>query len=185
MNNLYFTSDTHFWHTNILKYNANRKYGSIEEMNEDIISKWNSKVKPKDTIYHLGDVAFCNTGRLNAIFSRLNGHKHLIRGNHDRKSFKLGSSKHFETIRDYHEINFGRNKLVMCHYPFYSWNKSHHGSWHVFGHRHGSLDTGDVRSMDVGVDTNNMYPYHFDEVSKYMNSLPLPYPPGHKRYDRG
>lgn len=75
----YFTSDTHFSHTNIIKY-CNRPFKSVEEMDEVLIANWNSVVKKTDQVFHLGDFGYNYK-----IAQRLNGHKHLIWGNHDRK----------------------------------------------------------------------------------------------------
>lgn len=80
---VFFTSDTHFGHANIIKYCA-RPYSSVEEMNRDLIERWNSVVGPLDTIYHLGDFSL---GKVDPsdILRKLNGkRKILIRGNHDR-----------------------------------------------------------------------------------------------------
>jgi calcineurin-like phosphoesterase family protein len=78
---LYFTSDHHFWHTNIIKY-CNRPFVSVEEMNEALIQNWNDLVLPEDEVYYLGD--FSMAARPVEIYtSRLNGIKYLVPGNHD------------------------------------------------------------------------------------------------------
>ena len=61
----------------------------------------------------------------------------------------------------------GKQKFFLSHYSHQIWNKSHHNSIHLFGHSHGSLE-GIGKSMDVGVDTNNLYPYHLDEIMEIM-----------------
>ena len=72
MQNIYFTSDHHFGHTNILKY-SNRPFNSVEEMDEELIKRWNSKVQPNDIVYHLGDVAMTkNPEGIGDILNRLN-----------------------------------------------------------------------------------------------------------------
>ena len=80
---IYFISDTHFYHSNIIKY-FNRHFKDVNEMNETIINNWNSIIKEDDTIYHLGDFCLSNDDEIKSIFNRLNGNKILIRGNHDR-----------------------------------------------------------------------------------------------------
>lgn len=82
---IYFTSDTHFGHKNIITF-CNRPYSSTNEMDEELISGWNASVKQDDIIYHLGDVAFAKAPRIQEIIGRLNGQKYLIRGNHDKLS---------------------------------------------------------------------------------------------------
>lgn len=79
----WFTSDTHFGHANIIKY-CNRPFKDVEEMNAEMIRRWNARVKSDDTVYHLGDFAFVSPVRAKSICEQLNGIKHIIKGNHDR-----------------------------------------------------------------------------------------------------
>lgn len=80
---IFFTSDTHFGHKNVIQY-CNRPFSSIEEMDETIIANWNSVVRPSDTVIHLGDFALGGKGTIPAYLDRLNGHILLMKGNHDR-----------------------------------------------------------------------------------------------------
>jgi calcineurin-like phosphoesterase family protein len=84
---IYFTSDLHINHSNIISL-CNRPYGNVEAMNEDIMTIWNNIVKPNDTVYMLGDMFFHNKlssrAYINDYITRLNGRKILIQGNHDR-----------------------------------------------------------------------------------------------------
>src|SRR5579863_2896472 len=84
----WFTSDTHFGHTNIIRY-CNRPFKDAGEMDRAMVENWNALVKPEDTIYHLGDVSFSSPDRTKHILSNMNGHKILILGNHDRSEFKM------------------------------------------------------------------------------------------------
>lgn len=88
---IWLISDTHFHHANILTFKGTNGelirpgFGSIEEMNETIVSRWNSVVKPADHIYHLGDVSMRVSSSVCAsLIARLNGLKRLVRGNHDK-----------------------------------------------------------------------------------------------------
>lgn len=78
---IFFTSDLHFWHANVIKY-CNRPYASVEEMNEKLILNWNSVVSPKDTVYVLGDFSLA-IRPVETFTHRLNGIKYLVSGNHD------------------------------------------------------------------------------------------------------
>jgi calcineurin-like phosphoesterase family protein len=81
---IFVTADTHFNHENIIKY-CNRPFKNVEEMNEAIINNWNEVVSENDIIYHLGDFGFGSGDELKEIFSKLNGKKYLVMGNHDVK----------------------------------------------------------------------------------------------------
>ena len=104
MGNIWITSDTHFNHTNILKFlgadgKPFRQFNSVEEMNECMIDRWNSVVKDRDKVYHLGDVYLSQGKEANSILHRLKGRKRLILGNHDDGRDQL-LQKHFEKIKD-------------------------------------------------------------------------------------
>jgi len=99
----YFTSDTHFGHTNIIKY-CNRPFKDAGEMDRFIITEWNKIVTPDDTVYHMGDVAFTSPERLKHILANLNGYKILVLGNHDRagaKMFEYGFAEVHPNIRGF------------------------------------------------------------------------------------
>jgi len=162
---IWFTSDTHFNHKNIIKY-CKRPFASVEEMNETLIQNWNNVVSNKDTIYHLGDFCF---GVPYPFLGRLNGKIKIISGSHDFivKDNHLCYGNLLEI-----EVNIlNKNQLiVLCHYSMRSWNKSHYGSWHLYGHHHGGLAPHGL-SFDVGVDTNDFYPYSLDEVARKISTL--------------
>lgn len=80
---IWFISDTHFGHANIIRL-SNRPFGSVEEMNEEIVRRWNETVAPDDEVFHLGDVALGTIADSLQYVSRLNGKISLITGNHDR-----------------------------------------------------------------------------------------------------
>lgn len=88
MNN-WIISDTHCGHENIIKY-CNRPYKNAAHMDEDLVQRWNNRVKPGDIVYHLGDVGM-NKGDeyLPKIIARLNGKKILILGNHDKSAKRM------------------------------------------------------------------------------------------------
>lgn len=165
----FVTADYHFGHTNIIKY-SNRPYADVQEMNQLLISNWNAKIKPDAIVYFLGDLAFTDLPRLRNIRNQLNGTIRLIRGNHDKKLIKGEALELFDWVKEYHEDTYEDGTLVvMCHYAFRVWNKSHRGSVNLHGHSHGSLPDLGGRQMDVGLDTNPRYePYSFKEVMSKM-----------------
>lgn len=145
-------------------------------MNAALIKNWNAVVKPKDTVWHLGDFAFMQFDAFKRVLQQLNGSINFIRGNHDKmidqnKAEILHQGK-IKTIQDYAEVKVAGKMIVLAHYGHRVWNKSHHKSIHLYGHSHGSLPPLGL-SVDVGVDckeiTPEYRPIHLDEVLKYMS----------------
>ncbi len=112
---IYFISDTHFNHKNIIKY-CNRPFNSIEQMNEAIIKNWNNIVSNEDTIYHLGDFALGTKESIIDIVNRLNGKKYLIRGNHDKWGVSTYESFGFIVLKNA-PIKIDEYKLMLSHIP--------------------------------------------------------------------
>ena len=169
MVNTFFTSDLHFGHKNIIKY-CDRPFGNTTEMNEAIVTNWNSVVKPEDIVYILGDISFASVQETTKLLSQLNGILYLIRGNHDTNKYITSYVNFFEDIDNLKEVKIiepqSGEKLhfTLCHYPMTAWNKSHRGSFHLYGHVHGTYDAPNL-SMDVGIDTHPEFrPYSLDEI---------------------
>lgn len=165
----YFSADWHLEHRKIIEH-SHRPFGSVEEMNETIIGNTNSAVGRGDILYILGD--FC-MGNLAAVTRFRNLIKcpqvHLIRGNHDNLSAKQYQDAGFFFHGDMYEVKEGEQYITLCHYAMRRWNRSHHGSWSLFGHSHGNLpDDPKLFSFDVGVDCHNFFPLSFDQVKEKM-----------------
>jgi calcineurin-like phosphoesterase family protein len=168
MKEIFFASDTHFGHANIIKY-SNRPFANTKEMDEALITNWNSRVKPTDDIYHLGDFCFGSTAYADYILKQLNGNKFFIFGNHD-KAIRDEAAANFKWLRHYYELKEDKQTIVLCHYAMRVWNKSHHGSYMLYGHSHGKLEaTPWGKSMDVGVDCHNYFPISLEEVTAIMD----------------
>ncbi|MGV0949275.1 MAG: hypothetical protein ACOYB3_01290 [Azonexus sp.] len=169
----FFTADLHLWHKKILLL-AGRPFDSIEEHNAAIQDHINAVVTPNDHLVILGDVAFGSDSRLSKWLDGLRTKKlHLVWGNHDGTAETLvkREPKRFQRVGDVLQFKLpwpGREKgvHVFCsHYAHRVWNKSHHGSYHLYGHSHGSLpDDPKARSMDVGVDTNRYGPWALEDI---------------------
>jgi len=175
--NLWFTADLHLGHSNIIKY-CNRPFSSVEEMDETLIERWNWLVKPKDVVYFLGD--FCMGGREQALqyFNRLNGQIYVVPGGHDKRWARFqgsytGLNCVVRILSSLYTITYGINKqvIVLCHYCMRVWDRSHYNSWQLHGHSHGGL-LGVGKQMDVGVDTNDFYPYSLEDIERRMKELP-------------
>ena len=139
---LYFTSDSHLGHSNIIRY-CNRPFANIEEMDKTIIDNWNSIVKEDDTVFILGD--FCwrmGDKQILWYLDQLIGNKILILGNHD-KNEKVFIKHNIPVYDGFINIRVkdkdateGYQRLTLCHYPMLSWYQSHRGAWQLFGHMH-------------------------------------------------
>ena len=134
---IYYIADMHFGHKNILKYDK-RPFADTEQMDEEIIRRWNERVCDDDTVYVLGDAFFKGEERSIEIMKRLNGHKRLIRGNHDRNNGKL--LKLWESVSEYEEIKDGGHLVVLSHYPMMFYNHQHDGAVMLYGHVHNTRE---------------------------------------------
>ena len=170
--NLFFTSDIHFNHKFITGI---RGFETKDEMNKELIVRWNTTVGLDSDVFILGDVSFGNSADTMEFLSMLNGRLHLIRGNHD-KGLSAGVLAKFETIAEQAEIDVihgdDKHRIMMSHYSMQVWNRSAYGSYHLFGHSHGTLE-GIGKSMDVGMDTHSLCPYHFLEVDELLSKKEL------------
>ena len=188
MSNIFFTSDSHFGHANIIVY-SKRPFGNPDEMDEKLIENWNNTVKKQDTVYHMGDFCFGDKRRTENIVRRLNGHVHWCFGNHDKHKGSNAPTKAggFAWKGDYKEIRVGKQNVKMSHYAHLVWNKSHHGAWFLCGHSHGDLKFTlpenvelaklglPVMQLDVGMDVAYRYlgsyrPFAYEEVEQIMKN---------------
>lgn len=145
-------------------------------MNETLIRNWNAAVAPEDTVWHLGDFAFCTEDQFVTLLGRLNGRKNVILGNHDKTIVRsqriLLAEGHLQSVQHYAELRSDTHPMiVLLHYGMRVWNKSHHGSIMLYGHSHGSLPPWG-KSVDVGIDSKEVSPeyrpYSLTEILTYM-----------------
>jgi len=168
----FFTADHHFGHTNIIEY-SNRPFSTIRQMDDELIHRWNSVVKPGDTVYYVGDFTLGNRTAADYYFSRLNGKVYMIPGSHDRwmegaSPITIDSAVYF--LPPLHTVTFNDKPIILCHYAMRSWDRSHYATWHLFGHHHGSLPPYGL-SFDIGVDCWNFYPVSLAQVVEKMATL--------------
>lgn len=162
---IYYTSDLHLGHANIIKY-ENRPFKTVEEMDKVIISNWNSRVNPKDTVYILGDFSFHNVEDTERILRRLHGRKHLIVGNHDLFATKQKFNKSlFASISEIKVIKDDDKNIVLCHYPMQCWYNRHNGFLHFYGHIHSNpIEYDFENSYNVGMDVQGFIPRTANEI---------------------
>lgn len=166
MADIWFTSDTHFFHTNIIKY-CDRPFYSVEEMNEIMVQRWNAVVKPQDKVWHLGDVAMkCTDKQLNSLLKRLNGHKRLTVGNHDNvKSPAIQNN--FEKI----ELWYGNKDwgITFSHIPQLL-DHLRDGMFNGHGHIHTNMME-DKQYINLCVEHRNYMPTHLDQIRLEMRNV--------------
>lgn len=163
---LFFTSDEHYGHRNIIDY-CDRPFKSVEEMDEEIIQRHNKVVRGGDVVVHAGDFTLANAIIARRYLSKLNGKKHIfLKGSHD----KWLNDPLIKSEFDPHEImefSMKGEYIVVCHYSMRVWPRSHYNSWQLYGHSHGRLAPVG-KQYDIGVDNNNFYPVSFDKIREIM-----------------
>ena len=165
----YFISDLHFGHEHCLVFD-NRPFGDIQTHDEFIISKWNETIEWDDSVYILGDLSMHNVTKTIEILGRLNGSKHLIIGNHDRKFMKNADfrSKFVETV-DYKELHLDDGKIiVLSHYPIPCFNRHCYGSYHLYGHVHISFEWNMMEYMKTQMENLYKYPCNMFNVGAML-----------------
>lgn len=137
----YFIADTHFGHENALAFD-NRPFKTIEEHDQTMIDNWNRSVGMDDDVYILGDISWYNATKSIQIVKSLNGIKHLIVGNHDKKLLKNREFQSlFQEITNYKELSsFDGKAIVLSHYPIPCFNRHYYGWYHLYGHVHISFE---------------------------------------------
>ena len=182
---VFLVSDTHFGHAGVCRFMRNdgvtklRPWDNPEDMDEAMVKLWNERVRPKDKVYHLGDVVI--NRKVLSIMSRLNGDKVLIRGNHD--IFKMEDyTKYFRDIRSYHVMN----GMILSHVPIHADSIARFGV-NIHGHTHSNrvmrprgvdVRTGqilysneiDVRYHCVCVEQTDFAPILFEDVIKRIEA---------------
>ena len=164
MSDIWFVSDLHFGHNNIISY-CQRPWTSVEEMDQALVDNWNEFVRGNDIVYCLGDMAFHNYDRI----GQLNGIKVLVPGNHDHERHKK-VFPHVQEVRpELTYIKLGKDsRFALCHYPIESWRREY--PMHLHGHSHGASITRHNR-LDVGIDATKLYrPIHLDEVHELIQT---------------
>jgi calcineurin-like phosphoesterase family protein len=173
---VFLVSDTHFGHLGVCRFMRNdgvtklRPWDTPEEMDEEMIRRWNDRVRPNDKVYHLGDVVI--NRRALPTLARLNGDKVLIRGNHD--IFRDDEyRKYFRELRAYHVMN----GMILSHIPIHSDSLGRFGT-NIHGHTHANRVMTevwgeykiDVRYHCVCVEQTDFAPILFEDVIKRIEA---------------
>jgi calcineurin-like phosphoesterase family protein len=159
----FFTADEHYGHHNIIKY-CDRPFGTIHDMDAEIIKRHNEIVTEDDIVVHAGDFTLGEKSHAKNYIDQLNGTHIFISGSHD---YWLGKKHPLQIwVRKIED-----ETVVVCHYAMRTWPASHYNSWNLYGHSHGRLEP-QGKQWDVGVDNNNFYPVSFDKLKNIMRLRP-------------
>ena len=179
--NIFFTSDTHFNHFNIIA-SCNRPFKDENEMNDVLVENWNRVTNDESLIFHLGDFAWGGFNKWKPIRERLNGHIVLIKGNHDWKNGpknKEDEDSMFDYVTQQLHLRIEGRQVYLNHFPFLCYGGTYRDPesvvYQLYGHVHSGQDSKnglDIPRLihafpsqyDVGVDNNNFTPVSWYEV---------------------
>ena len=182
--NVWFTSDTHFGHKNIITY-CNRPFPDVVAMNQGLVDRWNAVVGEQDSVWVLGDVVWGSVSSAAPWLSQLKGQKNLIPGNHDsvwaghKHPSKPGEWKQFgfRVMKGNERIVYPDFKVTACHFPYVTahytderydqYKPRDKGEWLLHGHVHDAWYV-QGRQINVGVDVWNWQPVHLETIREIM-----------------
>lgn len=192
--NVFFTTDCHFYHKNILKHCPERlKQIGVDPDDEELLHKhdqwlidlWNASIGKKDIVYIVGDFSFANVEWTQKLMGKLNGKKYAMIGNHDQTIRRLEMRNYFEQVCEMKMVTFKKSQydfleedfqVFMCHYPMVTWPSKHYGCVQVHGHCHGRLDDFNEASPDLRVDAGidgklaGFKPISLEQLYKYFKN---------------
>lgn len=169
---IYYISDLHIGHKSAIRFDE-RPFADMDEMEREIIRRWNEKVTSEDDVYILGDVFYRYKGRPADFLRKLRGRLHLITGNHDYGLLKDEEAlSFFADVDKLRMIKDNDRSVVLCHYPLITWNMKHFGSYHVYGHVHRNIGEETLfmmkqeRAFNAGCMINGYVPCTLEELEQ-------------------
>lgn len=167
---IYYISDLHFGHEKVIVMD-NRPFEDVEEMDSELIRRWNERVTDNDDVYIVGDVTYHSQNPAKWYLKQLKGKKHLISGNHDWKIAKDEDVANcFESVEKMESIDDNGRSVCLCHYPIAEWYGKRYGGYHVFGHIHCRRDevyefmSRFDKALNAGCMINGYRPVTLDEL---------------------
>lgn len=167
---IYFISDNHFFHHNIIRL-TKRPFKDLNEMHEEMIKRWNEKVKSEDIVVHGGDFAMGSKDNMRELLSQLNGYKILVKGNHDSSRKRMLYAGFDEVYKYWYD-----DEIFVFHYPEYSkhmtpfyremYNKC---KIFVYGHVHNNPHDRVKKGFNISAEVLNYYPISKNEILEHFN----------------
>lgn len=173
MSKKFYIADWHYGHANCIAFD-NRPFKDVEEMNKELIKRWNETVDKGDIVYILGDMFWCKMDEAISVLDSLNGQKILIKGNHDRCNDSKFVKK-FAKITDYLEVDDEGKKVVLCHYPIPCFKNHFYGWIHLYGHVHNSFEANmmeHTKYLMKELYTKECEMYNCGAMKSYMDYTP-------------
>ena len=169
-----FISDLHLSHKNILEYDS-RPFKTIHEHDQAIINNINATCEPESLLFLLGDISMGkDINYIDSLLNQIQCKMVLIKGNHDKHLKQSFLDKHFIDVRDYLELRTSAGKFILSHFPFYSWDGSHRGNVHLFGHVHQTKIKLNGKHFNVGVCNSPTYsPFTIEDILKVTDKQQL------------
>mgnify|MGYP002624377539 CR=1 FL=1 len=172
MSRTFYTADLHFGHNSIIQ-KCNRPFTTADEMDEAMILLWNGRVRPEDTVYVAGDFCYKAKCKPEEYPRRLNGHKILVRGNHDNwieaNPTAAGMFDNITNLMHTFDPSCGGRHVSVCHYPLMIWPGK--DSYMVYGHIHNDTDlpfwpfiSNQERMLNAAVEVNHYMPVTLEEL---------------------
>lgn len=173
MSTKFYISDWHYGHKNVIAFD-NRPFFTLEEMNQELIERWNSVVGKGDLVYILGDMFWCPPKEATPVIRKLNGQKILIKGNHDYCN-NPEFLRNFAKAADYLEVDDEGRKVVLSHYPIPCFKNHFYGWYHLYGHVHKSFEYNMIENFKYQME--NLYEkpcemFNVGAMMPYMDYTP-------------
>lgn len=178
MGKIFFTSDLHFGHENVIRFD-NRPFATVEEMDAELIHRWNAKVGKEDTVYVLGDMIWkTRNDDAPAIIRSLNGQIMLIKGNHDRFLHNNKAVNALTAVKDYDDITVKVEdgtirRCILSHYFMPLYNGHHYKAIHLYGHSHISEEATVEREIAEQLNARGIYHESYNVGCMYWNYEPV------------
>ena len=172
---IFYISDLHFGHQNAIRFDK-RPFASVEEMDQTIIQNWNNTVKPEDTVYILGDMVWAKAKGWPGYLRQLNGHKILIKGNHDPNGFDKETMALLDGVYDYLEITDEGRHVVLSHYPIPMHKSAYNPNvYMLYGHVHTTREYHFIQELRKEIRDTALEAAHHNRGQWYNVGCMLPH----------